>query len=561
MHSGEFNRPINLALGGSLAVHALLGLGLLLWLAGILQPSVNERMLVLTLQAAQRDDAVAIATAATAPTARASQRQAAQSPDQAGLKNRRVTRLDPTPPPVRPLATEIRTPPEPQQAAETARFSNPMPTVTATSDPPSDAESPVAAEAATETVITTVAAARARAAPETITNHPLEAKAPIEVRQRRMLGKRIRHWEQNLHKLFAQGSVQRWSHKGQAFEARFERFPARGDTDLETVSVEVITEKDGKLLRTEMQMKMLAFSHFAQFVHRWDPAVQVHDDTFDGRFHSNSKFTLAWDRHAQPRFLGKVTTASRHISYGDTRGQRRHNEIFQGGLETGVRSIPLARRYSPPTVTNSDVSQQIIRIGADSRLTFYADGSMRQQSADGSQLRHHQLSGDTVYLLADPGVTLRVSGKVSGRILVYSPERIVIENDITYTHDMGAGTSNQTFLGLVAGKNVEIAEPQVTGPGPLYIHASIYAKREFKVRKFRHPENSVLYIYGSVTAGTISATEPRYATHIEFDKRLELSRPPGFPVTDRYELAAWDHQWSPVTSGIHKDSASPATSQ
>jgi hypothetical protein len=31
-----------------------------------------------------------------------------------------------------------------------------------------------------------------------------------------------------------------------------------------------------------------------------------------------------------------------------------------------------------------------------------------------------------------------------------------------------------------------------------------------------------------------TATEPRYATGIRFDPRLESRRPPGFPVTDRY---------------------------
>ena len=31
---------------------------------------------------------------------------------------------------------------------------------------------------------------------------------------------------------------------------------------------------------------------------------------------------------------------------------------------------------------------------------------------------------------------------------------------------------------------------------------------------------ATLYIYGGLTAGSISATEPRYATHIQFDKRL-----------------------------------------
>jgi hypothetical protein len=41
----------------------------------------------------------------------------------------------------------------------------------------------------------------------------------------------------------------------------------------------------------------------------------------------------------------------------------------------------------------------------------------------------------------------------------------------------------------------------------------------------------------------MSASEPRYATRVEFDSRLDRVRPPGFPTTDRYEVASWEAQW------------------
>jgi hypothetical protein len=83
----------------------------------------------------------------------------------------------------------------------------------------------------------------------------------------------------------------------------------------------------------------------------------------------------------------------------------------------------------------------------------------------------------------------------------------------------------------------------VTGPGDLEIHAAIYAKRRFIVTNEYVPEDATLLIYGSLTAGSLSATEPRYATKIEFDPRFERIRPPGFPMTDRYEIDAWNAQW------------------
>jgi len=90
----------------------------------------------------------------------------------------------------------------------------------------------------------------------------------------------------------------------------------------------------------------------------------------------------------------------------------------------------------------------------------------------------------------------------------------------------------------------------VTGPGDLEIQAAIYAKRRFIVSDDPAPGEptacpcaATLSIHGSLTAGPLSPTEPRYATQYEFDNRLEQVRPPGSPVTDRYEVDTWDPEW------------------
>jgi hypothetical protein len=88
------------------------------------------------------------------------------------------------------------------------------------------------------------------------------------------------------------------------------------------------------------------------------------------------------------------------------------------------------------------------------------------------------------------------------------------------------------------------------------VHAAIYAAGSFAVRDFHSGGRTpaLLSIYGSVAAGTITATEPRFATKIEFDRRLVTRRAPGFPLTDRYELASWDGVWSaePLNESEHK---------
>jgi hypothetical protein len=68
------------------------------------------------------------------------------------------------------------------------------------------------------------------------------------------------------------------------------------------------------------------------------------------------------------------------------------------------------------------------------------------------------------------------------------------------------------------------------------------------VRNASARDRATLVIHGSLTAGSVSETEPRYATRIEFDPRFEQVRPPGFPETDRYELESWDGRWQVADS-------------
>jgi hypothetical protein len=148
-----------------------------------------------------------------------------------------------------------------------------------------------------------------------------------------------------------------------------------------------------------------------------------------------------------------------------------------------------------------------------------------------------------VYFVASRGTTLYVQGVVAGRVLVYSPHRIVIEGSLTYASDPRDTPASGDYVGLVSNKEVQVAPPGVTGPGDLEIDAAIFAGRRFVVTNINHRRTATLRIFGSLAAGSLSATEPRYATKIEYDSRFERQRPPGFPSTNRYEAADWDGQW------------------
>jgi hypothetical protein len=375
-------------------------------------------------------------------------------------------------------------------------------------------------------------------------SHPKPVEIAIPAAQRVMLARRIVEWARGLQGKDLTQAHLSWQDAGQQYEAVLTRRPAANSMDIESDVVQIATEKAGVRLQTQLQMKRLAFSHFTQFVDRWDDEVQLHDDEVAGRFHSNSAIFVGYDRDVAPRFLGKVTTAARGIVIASPSRRRPRTEIFRAGLETRTPRIALPERFLP-FAADQDVegdSAGIEFFSHDARITFYSDGSYGWQAL-GSNASEQRRAPSPVYIVAARKKTLYVRGVVRGTMLVYSPERIVIEGDLIYAHDPRSTPGANDYLGLVSDNHVEIAPPVVTGPGDLEIHAAIYAKRRFIVTNEYVPEDATLLIYGSLTAGSLSATEPRYATKIEFDPRFERIRPPGFPMTDRYEIDAWNAQW------------------
>lgn len=369
-------------------------------------------------------------------------------------------------------------------------------------------------------------------------------KAAITPKQETMLARKLEDWGQSHRKLAEPGDELVWKHKGQQYTAHFTSLPGSDDTRPDRVAVRVTTEQDGNRLSTTLELKRLAFSNYAQFVHRWDDSVQLHDDELDGRFHSNSEINLSYSRAVAPRFHAKVTTSARTVNITDRRGHRRRDEIFLGGLETGVHTIRLPRNYVPLPASISIREEQRHEFTEDTRITFHADGSYAWVSLESGLFeRRGTIRKPASYLIATGRAELHLMGTVAGKVLVFSPNRILIIDDLVYATDPEKAGGDD-YLGIVSERTVEIADPETTGPGDLHIQAAIYAKRLFRVRGYRHRGNGTLEIYGSLTAGSLTATEPRYATRIRFDPRLESRRPPGFPVTDRYELESWDGAWT-----------------
>jgi hypothetical protein len=369
----------------------------------------------------------------------------------------------------------------------------------------------------------------------------------IPTTQQELLTRKILKWAQGATDAETPSQLT-WEQDGQVYTAVLKRRPAASNTDIESALVEISTTTDGKERRTQLHLKRLAFSHFTQLVDKWDATVQLHADEVVGRFHSNTEITLGYDRAIAPRFDGKVTTAAGGFTIASWSTMRPRNEVFRAGLETRVGRIPLPHRFLRTGGAKSDLTNaQYHTFDHDTRITFYPDGTYGwQRLSSKAQEERAELGKLPMLMVASRGTELLVRGTLNGNVLVYSPERITVEGNLFYAHDPRHTPDAQDYLGLASDSSIQVAQPEVTGPGDLEIDAAIYARRRFTVTEEIMPNSGTLFIFGSLTAGTISATEPRYATRVEFDSRFEHTRPPGFPMTNHYEVEQWDGEWRPA---------------
>ena len=372
----------------------------------------------------------------------------------------------------------------------------------------------------------------------------LPAKMPLSARHEKTLLKQVTKLTEKLGERELPDTTLVFEYRNQKFEIHIQHLSARSVTELDEVLFEITTEQNGKILSTQMRMRRLAFSNFAQLVDYWDPQVAVHDDVFEGRFHSNYTFSISRSRGIGPKFHGKVTTAAYDVKTSGDFPIIDQNSIFLGGIETGVKQIRLPKTFSPFSDHSRLSRDQVLMLTEESWITFQKDGYYTWKSKASPADEHRKkIPALSFFIVGNKGAKIHVKGIVNGKVLVYSADEIIIDNDLFYALPPDKFPNSDDYLGLVSERNIEIAHPKVTGSGDLHVFAAIYARGWFRIPNLYGSGEATLYIYGSLSAGSLTATEPRYATHICFDKRLETQRPPKFPVTERFEIVDWDKTW------------------
>jgi hypothetical protein len=349
-----------------------------------------------------------------------------------------------------------------------------------------------------------------------------------------------------------------WQQDGRDYTAELVLEPARSGVEPESARVEISTEEQGRRISTWISLKRLPFSHFAKLIDWWDPMVQLHDDEVIGRMHVNSRFNVLYDAQAAPRLAGKVTTAAGGFNL-DARGRRRDSEVFIEGIETGAGRIPLTGQGQSFDWATQRDDALVHALADDTWIRFLGAAGYSWREGRFGEWKHSSApsAGQSVLFLATQGAVVHVQGIVSGKFLVYSPRRIVVQGDVTYARDPRAEPDSGDYLGLVSDRDIEVAPPHVTGPGNLDIHAALFARRRMVVTEADRPSTATLGIFGSLAAGSMTETEPRYATRVEYDPRFDRQRPPGFPSTNRFAVEEWDRRWIEVPGAASSAGHSP----
>ncbi len=390
-----------------------------------------------------------------------------------------------------------------------------------------------------------------------------EPPAPVAVvheTEQVMLRKNVEKLAQKLLETNTTETELTWQEEGREYTARVLRQPAPDSTGLEQVIAEIMTENEGKRMRTKLSLKRLAFSSFTQLVNHWDPNIRLHDDVIDGRFHSNSEIGLAFSKGVEPRFFGKVTTSAARLTDAPVGTRKRAREVFQGGTETRTERVTLPRDM--PDVVNGGEEGDRLLFPVDTRIIFNSDGSFVWRPANGAgELQRATSSQRPRYLIGEKGATLYVSGVVSGIFTVYTPADVEIENDLVYSKDPRDVLISRDFLALIAGRDIRVASGKITGTGDLHIHAALFARRRFWIEAVERARPGKMFILGSLTAGTILETEPRYATQLDYDQRFEYLRPASFPMTRRFEVNSWDQGWEEVEGNATEPKEAVARSE
>jgi hypothetical protein len=269
-------------------------------------------------------------------------------------------------------------------------------------------------------------------------------------------------------------------------------------------------------------------------------------DTVWGPLHTNGLLRMS----GSPTFFGKVT-AKQGITPMPTDPSNLAN--FLGGWEIGNNNVV-------DTDMSSIITAATIGNGAaptNTKSIYNEVTTFEFIPPDNIVRTVGNNPPDTVTLasIAPTGVIystkdVHLKGILDGRLSIYTTENIIIEDDIKYADDPQTNPSSNDMLGLIAGKNVIIADNPANNDNVI-VQASIMAMNgSFMAENYENrPVSGQLNLLGSVyqkdrgAVGTFNwgsnTLRSGFQKNYRFDDRLGSQSPPYYPYVRNIELLAW----------------------
>ncbi|MFI5236745.1 MAG: hypothetical protein ACHQLA_02270 [Ignavibacteriales bacterium] len=267
-----------------------------------------------------------------------------------------------------------------------------------------------------------------------------------------------------------------------------------------------------------------------------ESGIHWHDgDTVWGPWHSQDNITV----NHSPVFYGKVTT-KKDIIYETVFDDPK----FYGGFEKGIN-------VSMPTTSITDLEALALDEGAYFSgkdtvfLTFQGDSVLYRSSYNSpdSSLLLSSIAPNGI--LFAKNAVLRLQGTIKGRYTVGANKTIYIDNDIVYNTDPGIDATSQDLFGIVAEKDVLVADLPANYDG-INLHASIFCMNEgFGAQNpGTRPNSGQLKLLGGIQQNYRKLVSDPWPAHgflkaYKYDVRLMIASPPGYPGTGQLEILSW----------------------
>ncbi len=311
------------------------------------------------------------------------------------------------------------------------------------------------------------------------------------------------------------------------------------DTTVGRVKVTSVGTYLGETQTVIVVLQPSSFAKFAYFSDNEPSSIKWgNGDTVWGPYHSNTKLYYT----GRPVFYGKVTT--RNGKSGSGAGPK-----FLGGYETGV-NVPLPTDLAP--TKDSAIARGRYTATTDTVwATFNSDATITVKigaaAATTTPLSTYATNGVIVF----EGAILRVKGTVSGQVSLScitngggAGGRVLIDDDIKYLNNPLTNPASTDVLGLIATKEILVANTTPNNTGGVDIQAALYSQTKGLGAQNLSSGGikGSIRLLGGTTQGqrqvVLSGSNGYYKSYY-YDERLMVSSPPGFPFTGGFEIVSW----------------------